>query len=498
MPAKEKSNKRVEFPAKLTVKEKSLRKNCETITRTYKLITPMFGGGFEAAKYDPITPIRASSIKGQLRFWWRATCGGQFDGSLKRLRKAEAWLWGAAADDKEGKKKADKQLGESRIRISVEVNNNNQTVYFKKKNTTWVEDEKYKYLKYHEYGTFPLRTNSNNRLLHYKEFTIKISFPVLPLYPEREVIDNKKHNIEDEVKATLWAWEMFGGIGARTRRGFGSIQSLNNEYKSPASNNQDEIIAWLKTGLENHLYNGTWPEGIPHLSEDLNNYHVVTTNKLNLRLSPANHNDAKITHNVDVGPWYILLNNLSLFRQLRKGFRGFNSRSRWPEPDEIRYITKFSDSRHSSPILIRKDRQRVKKFPRAEFGLPIVFKFKDGARNSNNYKSQDPYITTLLGLEHERLASPLILKPIAFANKKTIGIAVYLQTEGKILPLEKLGLEIKDGSKKVKVEYQLDDQDTEAIKNASNVISPSRFDHNSFHSSKSLIKEFLDFLRRNP
>ena len=44
-----------------------------TQTRSYKLITPLFGGGVEAGKNDENIPVNGKCIRGQLRFWWRAT-----------------------------------------------------------------------------------------------------------------------------------------------------------------------------------------------------------------------------------------------------------------------------------------------------------------------------------------------------------------------------------------------------------------------------------------
>lgn len=35
-----------------------------------QLITPMYGGGVISTKVDTAMPIRASGIRGQLRFWW--------------------------------------------------------------------------------------------------------------------------------------------------------------------------------------------------------------------------------------------------------------------------------------------------------------------------------------------------------------------------------------------------------------------------------------------
>lgn len=36
-----------------------------------ELVTPMYGGGVQAAMPDVSMPIRATAIRGQLRFWWR-------------------------------------------------------------------------------------------------------------------------------------------------------------------------------------------------------------------------------------------------------------------------------------------------------------------------------------------------------------------------------------------------------------------------------------------
>ena len=52
-----------------------------TQTRSYELMTPLFGGGAKPGRADSDLVIRGSGIRGQLRFWWRACRGGQFGGS---------------------------------------------------------------------------------------------------------------------------------------------------------------------------------------------------------------------------------------------------------------------------------------------------------------------------------------------------------------------------------------------------------------------------------
>ncbi|MFQ3683794.1 type III-B CRISPR module RAMP protein Cmr1, partial [Roseiflexus sp.] len=76
----------------------------DTITevREYALITPLFGGGVNPASHDPVTVVRPAEIRGQLRFWWRATRGGQFGDDLNTLRAAEEAIWGGPVREENG------------------------------------------------------------------------------------------------------------------------------------------------------------------------------------------------------------------------------------------------------------------------------------------------------------------------------------------------------------------------------------------------------------
>ncbi len=64
--------------------------------RKYKLITPLYGGGVNPNEADPITIVRATEIRAQLRFWWRACRGWQFGNNPEAMRKEEGAIWGKA------------------------------------------------------------------------------------------------------------------------------------------------------------------------------------------------------------------------------------------------------------------------------------------------------------------------------------------------------------------------------------------------------------------
>ena len=51
------------------------RRTEEERTYTIKLITPMYGGRIVAGVVDEEMPVRVTSIRGHLRFWWRLFYG---------------------------------------------------------------------------------------------------------------------------------------------------------------------------------------------------------------------------------------------------------------------------------------------------------------------------------------------------------------------------------------------------------------------------------------
>ena len=67
-------------------------------TVTLSTITPMFGGAPQPTKVNLTQPVTARTVRGHLRFWWRAINGGRFS-SIPQLFQAESRIWGSAASD---------------------------------------------------------------------------------------------------------------------------------------------------------------------------------------------------------------------------------------------------------------------------------------------------------------------------------------------------------------------------------------------------------------
>ena len=113
-------------------------------------------------------------------------------------------------------------------------------------------------------------------------------------------------NFWEELEAALWAWETFGGIGARTRRGFGAL--LPQGAGVPG---EEEI----REKLRQYSQKAGWPEGVPHL-----------TPKSFVRVVPLS--------------WKELAERYQAFRQARPGGDPRSpGRSYWPEPDGVRRLT---------------------------------------------------------------------------------------------------------------------------------------------------------------
>jgi CRISPR-associated protein Cmr1 len=419
------------------------QKNGEEIireTREYELITPLFGGGAETKKADEVSVIRATEIRGHLRFWWRATRGGQFNGDVEKMKETEDAIFGSTERssalqievilEADYEKREEDNSRNSEPAFTVEK-------YYKRNPRNGREEEKFKVNdsdKIAPYAAFPLLPDQHQRKIDQWEsekIKVNATFKIDVSYPKELKILDEKGNIvrkidsSKEIRSAFWAWEMFGGIGARTRRGFGALKLLNHEINGGAQPiDYFESSDKLRDKAKEFISDGSAPKGVPHLKKDLR--------------------FACIDFDVDaIEIWKDLLEGYKSFRQQREGTK----RSKWNEPEAIRKITgqrlniKDRDTKetikHHQPI-----QPGFEKFPRARFGMPLNFQFKD----SGEKNFHDPRKTSLVPTDKERFSSPLILRPIARQNGKAIGIALILENEADIDEIG-LTLETQEGTK---------------------------------------------------
>ena len=419
-----------------------------TQVRRYKLITPLFGGGVEPNQADPITVVRGTEIRGQLRFWWRATCGGKFDGSLKAMRQREEEIWGSAA--------AKDRPGPSEVAIYVQCI------------ATGREDR-----------PFEVVPNKNGRpSIQPRKASVAPPYAAFPLQPERETakigmeteavkVDIEfiieigyPKEFERDIQAALWAWETFGGMGARTRRGFGSLQLISVDDSPHPLPRLEQVEGELRNKLRQHVVSGKCHPDVPHVSQDMR-IKVITSSKAQT--------------STPVQMWNRLIRHLQDFRQKRHKRMGL---SLWPEANEIRRRFKLEPKyppQSNSPKLAHK-------FPRSVFGLPIIFHLPhDKALPTQSFTLQGKAAPDSDSKKtFERLSSALILKPLPCANGQAVGIAVVL--EAPIIPPYGLKIQELPPDKQI-VEWQLtkDEANSEPIREI-------------LHGQPDVIKAFLDSL----
>jgi CRISPR-associated protein Cmr1 len=384
--------------------------------RPYRLITPLFGGGVEPGVNDPDNLIRATEIRGQLRFWWRAMRGGQFGGNLARMKEREDEIWGAASKTEHSQETGEEQDKKAQwkepVQLEINVSQIGQPVKpFKIVPKT--SGRGYKAVSDNDipdYAAFPLRPKDDDikkmetaiplaTLQQNVEFILTITFPT---------------RWAEEVEAALWAWETFGGVGARTRRGFGVLLPKKRDGKDIEEDQLPPGEAhaakeWIQAKIRSYSggQQGRFPANVPHVDDETN---------MRIIGSPTR----------PISIWKQLIDALRKFRQPRvdakSGRPSDYGKSLWPEAGALRKRLRTNDDNSSD------------KFPRAAFGLPIVF----------HLAHEHPATTiTLQGDKQgaERWASRLILKPIPCRGGQCLGLALVL--DGSELPEIELAL-LKD------------------------------------------------------
>ena len=304
----------------------------QTVTVRCTLITPMHGGGVTAGEVDRDMPIRASALRGQLRFWWRLL--NNADGPPSDLFAIESDLWGGLSSQ-----------GPRSSRVTVRVK------------SAPVNDQKLITINEEPQG-FPayaliLEPRENPSFL-------KAGYDFdLVLHFGKSVTPQQRGGV---VEALRW-WANFAGVGARTRRGFGAVKATADsvELKPVAPEEVERRGGRMVTGRPARDATQAWKDAIGALQQ--------------------------------------FRQGKSVGRHPGSGKRP--GRSRWPEADTIRRLKKTHAPGH-------KPEHPVDSFyPRAAFGLPLVFHFKD--RSDPRGKNGDSLV--LNPARHERMASPLILRP---------------------------------------------------------------------------------------
>lgn len=155
-------------------------------------ITPIVNGGSRSKSVDEGRPIRVPSVRGQLRHWWRAI---QDTTDLDELREREGELFGAVHPAPRASP------------VTVWVHAGTES------NTTRATSQ-------HPYALWTLVKEPTDQLHVGVEARIEVTGPI---------------DRADELTCALEAWLWCGGIGSRTRRGYGALTADGHTFRDPGA-----------------------------------------------------------------------------------------------------------------------------------------------------------------------------------------------------------------------------------------------------------------------
>lgn len=345
----------------------------DVIELSLELITPAFIGGARPREVDPFMMVRPSSIRGALRWWFRAAAAavmrpaGKNDDSrmVAALHEAESGVFGNTEQSSAVAVLPPRDLTPSRLRRYAR--------------DTPDRDE-WPGLRYLGYGLFDSPRGAQ-AIIEGTPFTLPV------------VIRRPTTGLTELIGATLWLWTHLGGLGGRSRRGFGSLHLRElrgldlpdglglaapgfDDLEHTLRSGLDRVIEIFRDNLPRFTTYQWRPENRPH-----RNIRTIAGIKTFTVLPPA------LPKSIQCMEWA---------GRLFKDFRSTLARrdhGMSPLPDYTSVKTALQ--RHNTPRSVE----------RAAFGLPLRFYFRSLHGDQ----------TTLQPKGADRLASPFFvrIRPVA-------------------------------------------------------------------------------------
>jgi CRISPR-associated protein Cmr1 len=238
------------------------------IEKSYRIetVTPMFLGGADGASAE----LRVQSIKGMLRFWWRALHPGL---TAEELFKKEGRIFGSTEGDIHQKSAFSFYIDEEKSRIKTEMKLNGGKIFrVEHRNIT---AGIYHYL---SVGLFNMKARKYSR----EHITAESVF-ILNFIFENDYVKNE---VEDALKALI----TFGGLGAKSRNGFGSLYSEDLQPIIIGDRKKHQLSDYSAFSETSNLYkfskHDTWQDALSQVGL------VYRNMRLSREISIAKHNTA--------------------------------------------------------------------------------------------------------------------------------------------------------------------------------------------------------------
>lgn len=405
------------------------------------LLTPALGGGMKPGEVEEDRPFRIPSIRGQLRFWWRATQGARFPLASQNgrkvdyrpIREAEALLWGMASVAEDDRRQSHQEPMASAVRVALDLVEDPGHRLQRRK----VTDDRAPMGSGLGYLFFPAReirgANARDALSYWWGPMAKVRVELdldqvkanlrrLGSFRDRTLDAALQEDLVRQVAAALWAWGHFGGIGARTRRGAGAVvmenvQGPHQQWLTPVYRSVDDVLKDFKKAAEFFV------AGEARHAGDIPVLKGAWVAVSDLTLGPSQQRPTRGQPGAPLAmPERVAEAVGRTMQDFRQGV-GFArnpgqgprpGRSRWPEPDAIRRLLRRWAPNHQPRLPTF--------FPRAALGLPIVFKFNTTQARGD----PEGQITLFPGDGLQRMASPVILRPLRLEGQDRYALVCLL------------------------------------------------------------------------
>lgn len=186
------------------------------------LATPAFLAG--ASQQEEDCDLRAATLRGLLRWWWRTMYAAHLD--RKKLRQLEAAVWGDAGSGRGSG---------SPVRIAVDFVRGEDACQYNKEN--FKEDlpkpsqKRTQGLFYASYGMDNDKKEQNKKQERrwYRPAGCVWALTLTTRRGQFGSVTLCAREVLEQARAALWLLTKYGGVGSRSRKGFGSFDDLEVE-----------------------------------------------------------------------------------------------------------------------------------------------------------------------------------------------------------------------------------------------------------------------------
>lgn len=379
----------------------------ETIDATYRAVTPMFLGGADNESAE----FRLPSFKGALRFWWRALAWRRLGGDLERIHREEARLFGSAAST------GDADVGQAKFLLTAdhdEPETIDKGIVLKtqgRRGSTLGDGARY-----FGYGVMETYSSSDQEAGELTRACIEPGFEFTVRLRLRPGLEDAQR---EQLERALEALGLFGGLGSKVRKGWGSIQLVDlNGERSTTTFDDFKSTFWDATSAITDEALGELPE------------YTAFSDKAStwLILGPPGMEPVELLDQVG--------REMIWYRSNGRIPNHSNQREVMGEPVEEENRPFWAD--HDLMARVAQQNRRADDHPaRVAFGLPHNYFFSSSYDNAN-----------IEGSEHRRRSSPLFIhvhemengRPavsVAFLPARFLPEGERIDVDGTEVPLER-------------------------------------------------------------